>query len=1521
MNRSKARRLLATFASLSFLVLCACPGEESPADPVDPACSDECTAGTKLCPSQWASQLCGQFDDDECLELSTPRHCPSGESCLDGECVAGCVQECAPGTAVCFNRDTVRFCGNFDADDCRELGGDSDCAPGTRCEAGACVPDTGECVDECTEGVATCEGDAVRTCGQYDDDPCTDLSTPSPCGVGEGCRLGVCQPACNDACAAGAVACEGNGVKTCAEDAETGCLAWGAPTPCPSGETCSRGRCAATCTDDCAIEGATCNAEATGVVRCGQLDDDRCLDQAAVELCGAGHACRDGACVSTCTDECQPGQTRCGADGVSVQSCGDYDQDPCRELGGDALCQGGAACANGACESACADECLEGAVECVSGQAAFRTCGQFDGDICRDWSSSNPCLSWQVCSAGTCVLAPPPGAVIVNEVLYDSPGSDTAAGTKVFVELWGPPHLPLDGFTVVGVNGAGGADYATLALDGQAIGADGFFVIAHPSGAAELLALAQMTSSAVDLQNGPDSVQVRWHGQVVDALAYGSFGGSEVARGEGTPAPAASAGKSLSRSASHGDSNDNAADFAVGVPTPRANVPTCASTCPVLDQTECVGAQVRVCADPDGDGCSDWSAATDCPSGQRCSGSACVAFDPCSPNPCTQANKTVCTVSGGDAVCSCNAGYQADGSGACVPIDPCNPNPCTEAHRGVCQASSGVAVCLCDPGYGENDSGACAQIDPCTPNPCTAAHQTVCTAIGPTTAVCSCDPGYVPSGTACVLDQTSSCANSHAGDLFEPDECVTDAKLATLPANQSRTLSPAADVDWIAINALAAHVYSASVTATGFVPALFAYDSDGTTVLASSTPSSGTSASVRVKLAAGRHYLKVRASSSSASGSYTLAIADADVDDHGDTMDDATPLAASASGGRATGGFQVSGDVDVFAVPAVAGRIYRVEETSSTDVSIRVFTATATLASWRDPESFTFLASATETVYLAVRQYSGYGATFSVAAFDLGTDDHGNTPSAATPLSPSGAQASGSFQYPGDVELFAIPVTAGRIYRVEETTATDVYIALFSNSSTLLAWRDPESHTFRAEATETLYFGVQQYSGFGKSFAAKVTDLGTDDHSDAMAGATPLAPTAAGAEATGVFQFDGDPDVFAIPVVAQRIYRLEETSSADVRIRAFTATATLLAWVDGPESFTFRANETETVYLAVAQYSGFGSSFTVKATDLGLDDHSDAMAGATPLAPTAAGAEATGVFQFPGDTEVFAVPVVAGRIYRVEETAPVDAWVRVFTASTTLLAWTDTPESFTWKSTENDPVYFAVRQYSGFGGSFVAKAVDLGLDDFGDSPASATLVAMGSTTTGSFQFPNDWEFVSAPVVAGHVYRFVESSPSDVWVRLEDETGTVVTMQDTPESVLWKADGPGTARFGIGPYAGFDRAWQIELADLGPDDHADDRTGATPLAVGTAANGDLQFPGDPDYFKFTVTASNTYAFQCLTTGLATKVSVFSSGSTTALASGSGSAGVTFTVPGPGDYYLLVRAYNSGQTGTYTVLVRN
>ncbi len=45
--------------------------------------------------------------------------------------------------------------------------------------------------------------------------------------------------------------------------------------------------------------------------------------------------------------------------------------------------------------------------------------------------------------------------------------------------------------------------------------------------------------------------------------------------------------------------------------------------------------------------------------------------DPCTPNPCTTAGQTVCTVSGDAPVCGCDSGWKDDGNGGCV--EDCQP--------------------------------------------------------------------------------------------------------------------------------------------------------------------------------------------------------------------------------------------------------------------------------------------------------------------------------------------------------------------------------------------------------------------------------------------------------------------------------------------------------------------------------------------------------------------------------------------------------------------------------------------------------------------------------------------------------------------------------------------------------------------------------------------------------------------------------------------------------------------------------
>jgi hypothetical protein len=155
---------------------------------------------------------------------------------------------------------------------------------------------------------------------------------------------------------------------------------------------------------------------------------------------------------------------------------------------------------------------------------------------------------------------------LISEVFYDAVGTDDG---QSFVELYGTPGASLDGFVLEAINGADGAVTHTLTLAGS-FGADGLFVVADRTSAGTTQVPDADLLLEFDFQNGPDSVVLRSASAVVDALGYGAFGATEVNAGEGAPAADPPAGQSLARAFANVDTNDNAADFIGGAPTPGA---------------------------------------------------------------------------------------------------------------------------------------------------------------------------------------------------------------------------------------------------------------------------------------------------------------------------------------------------------------------------------------------------------------------------------------------------------------------------------------------------------------------------------------------------------------------------------------------------------------------------------------------------------------------------------------------------------------------------------------------------------------------------------------------------------------------------------------------------------------------------------------------------------------------------------------------------------------------------------------
>lgn len=210
-----------------------------PQDPSEKTCQDECAAGAKSCSEDGRTIVCMDADGDGCLE-NRVAECGLNAHCENGVCIDNavepdpCSDDCSQnGLSECVGTNAVRTCGNYDDDTCLEWSDTVNCPDKTSCQEGKC-----RCTDDCSShGAVKCEGDGYRTCTDIDADGCLEWASIVSCN-GMICNNGSC--ACADACSDNAKECSGTGVRTCTKDAN-GCRIWSQVTPCENG--CENGSC------------------------------------------------------------------------------------------------------------------------------------------------------------------------------------------------------------------------------------------------------------------------------------------------------------------------------------------------------------------------------------------------------------------------------------------------------------------------------------------------------------------------------------------------------------------------------------------------------------------------------------------------------------------------------------------------------------------------------------------------------------------------------------------------------------------------------------------------------------------------------------------------------------------------------------------------------------------------------------------------------------------------------------------------------------------------------------------------------------------------------------------------------------------------------------------------------------------------------------------------------------------------------------------------------------------------------
>ena len=190
-------------------------------------------------------------------------------------------------------------------------------------------------------------------------------------------------------------------------------------------------------------------------------------------------------------------------------------------------------------------------------------------------------------AVNSCSGGPTGGALVINEIDYDQPGTDTAE----FIEIYNADSVDvsLSGFSLELVNGNGTAVYKTIALPNVSLAAGDYFVVCANS--ATVFGCDLDVSPDTNLvQNGaPDAVALTLGGTIVDTVSYEGdvpgyteFSGvalvDDSSGGTGGP----NENKSISRLPDGFDTNQNNIDFQFVCSTPGAANSSATANCPSI---------------------------------------------------------------------------------------------------------------------------------------------------------------------------------------------------------------------------------------------------------------------------------------------------------------------------------------------------------------------------------------------------------------------------------------------------------------------------------------------------------------------------------------------------------------------------------------------------------------------------------------------------------------------------------------------------------------------------------------------------------------------------------------------------------------------------------------------------------------------------------------------------------------------------------------------------------------------------
>jgi hypothetical protein len=727
------------------------------------------------------------------------------------------------------------------------------------------------------------------------------------------------------------------------------------------------------------------------------------------------------------------------------------------------------------------------------------------------------------------------------------------------------------------------------------------------------------------------------------------------------------------------------------------------------------------------------------------------------------------------------------------------------------------------------------------------------------------------------------------------------------------------DWDWFRIELIAGRIYAIELKGVdsggGSLqnPSLWLLDS--TSVHLASDRDSGTGADARMVYSAnnsGTHFISA-AGDSSATGTYTLTLTDLGVDDHLGGSDTTSTLPLD---GTAAGNIQFSGDRDGFRVDLTAGKIYSFDmrgvdsgsgtlpipylqllDPTSTELATDVGSGVGNDA------RLSYSVASDGTYFLVGLGLTSSTGTYTVAATEVGVDDHLGASNTSSVLEPGG-MATGNIQFTGDQDWFRVDLTAGHFYVLDMKgvdtgggSLTRPYLILRNNAMTVVA-SDMESGTgsdarlsHYSAGTETYYLAATGVFSTTGTYTLVATDLGADDYASDTSTTGNLT---LGGSITGSIQAAGDQDWFRIDLTAGRLYTFDLKGvysnggtliNPTLQLRDSTGTAFLASDDDSGTGLDARLNYVASTsgyfYLLVDGFNYNGSAtgtYTLAATDLGADDYAGNSSTTGSLVP---GDSITGIIQLADEQDWFGIELTAGGIYAFDLRGVdsdggtlADPYLQLINGAGQSTAndsdsGTGLDARLNYVASTSGTHYLSVKglNYNGnTTGTYTLMATALGIDDhIGNNTTTSTLSLSGSVS-GDIQSANDQDWFRITLSVGTTYIF----------ELEGVDSGNGTLAD-PALRLHNAQGnyqAGGYNDGIGldellaytPASSGTYYLAATSDDIGTyklsvslDDYTHGFLTSGRLTIGETATGTIQFPEDQDWFRIDLTAGTDYIF--------------------------------------------------------------